>query len=426
MAIFANEERRRVYAWALYDWANSTFATTVMAGFFPIFFKDFWSVGSSPAESTLRLGAANSISSLIVFVLAPILGAIADSGGTRKRFLGSFLVLGVLTTGALPLVASGEWLLASLLYVLAIIGFAGGNVFYDALLVAVSSPDRRERVSALGFGLGYLGGGLLFAVNVLMTLRPEWFGLPSAAAAVRWSFLMVAVWWLVFSIPLFIYVPEPAPAGGARAQRPVMAGLAQFRETFRHIRALRTVFLFLLAYWLYIDGVDTIVRMAVDYGLVLGFDPGSLVSALLLTQFVGFPAAILFGRLGERYGAKAGIQIGLLAYIGGTIWAFHMDSIVEFYALAVLIGLVQGGVQALSRSLYSRLIPQDKAAEFFGFYNMLGKFAAVIGPIMVGWIGVMAGHPRYGILSVVILFVLGGAVLHFVRIESPARESPPS
>jgi UMF1 family MFS transporter len=314
-------------------------------------------------------------------------------------------------TGALYYVAAGDWQLAALCYVLAVLGFSGGNLFYDALLVFVARPTQLDRVSALGFALGYLGGGVLFAVNVLMVLHPDWFGLADKSAAVRVSFLTVAVWWAVFSIPILVSVheartPQPTRLGAALRQ-----GFSQLRHTLREIGRLPQTFLFLLAYWLYIDGVDTIIRMAVDYGLSLGFPSNSLIIALLITQFVGFPAAIAFGRLGERIGARTGILIALAVYVAVTTWGAFMNQVWEFYVLAVVIGLVQGGVQSLSRSLYARLIPAGRSAEFFGFYNMLGKFAAVLGPILMGWVGVMTGSPRLGILSVLVLFVLGALLL---------------
>ena len=403
--------RRSTYAWAFYDWANSAFATTVMAGFFPLFFKQYWNAGVTDTVSTFRLGMANSIASLIVVLGAPLLGAIADHMDKRKGFLLLFSALGVVMTGALYFVAAGDWQLAALCYVLAVLGFSGGNLFYDALLVFVARPTQLDRVSALGFALGYLGGGVLFAVNVLMVLHSDWFGLADKSAAVRVSFLTVAVWWAVFSIPILVSVheartPQPTRLGAALRQ-----GFSQLRHTLREIGRLPQTFLFLLAYWLYIDGVDTIIRMAVDYGLSLGFPSNSLITALLITQFVGFPAAIAFGRLGERIGARTGILIALAVYVAVTTWGAFMNQVWEFYVLAVVIGLVQGGVQSLSRSLYARLIPAGRSAEFFGFYNMLGKFAAVLGPILMGWVGVMTGSPRLGILSVLVLFVFGALLL---------------
>jgi UMF1 family MFS transporter len=414
-------DKKKVISWALYDWANSAFATTVMAGFFPIFFKQYWSAGSTAVESTFRLGAANSIASLIIVAAAPVLGAIADRGSAKKRFLLFFAIMGILMTGALFVVKEGNWLLASALYVCGLIGFSGANVFYDSLLVFVVRQKKIDFVSALGFALGYLGGGLLFAFNVFMTQKPELFGFSGPAEAIRISFISVAVWWAVFSIPIMIFVEEPAEKSEPFRLKTIENGFKQLLHTFDEIRKLRLVFIFLLGYWLYIDGVDTIVRMAVDYGLAIGFKAEGLVLALLITQFVGFPSAIAFGKIGEKFGPKTGIFIGIGVYILITFWAYFMSREIEFYLLAVGIGLVQGGVQSLSRSLYARIIPKNKSAEFFGFYNMLGKFAAVIGPILMGWVGVASGNSRVGILSLIVLFVAGIFFLSRVNVEEGIR-----
>ncbi len=410
-------EGRKVIPWALYDWANSAYATTVMAGFFPIFLRDYWSAAGTPETTiTARLGIANSIAGMVIAALAPVLGAIADRGGAKKKFLIFFATMGVVMTAGLHFVAQGSWGMALTLYVLATMGFSGGNVFYDTLLVSVSPAQRFDFVSALGYSLGYLGGGLIFGFNVWMVLHPEVFGLASAGEAVRWAFLMVSAWWAAFTVPLLLFVKEPRQNhGGFGGWATIKSGFLQLRDTFREIRKLRLVFLFLAAYWLYIDGVDTIVLMAVDYGKSLGFPSNSLITALLITQFVGFPAAIAFGRLGERFGARAGIFLALAVYLGVTIYGYFMDRTAEFYVLAVAIGLVQGGIQSLSRSFYARLIPPDKAAEFFGFYNMLGKFAAVIGPALMGLAGVISGNPRFAILAVIPLFLAGGVILCFVQ-----------
>jgi UMF1 family MFS transporter len=412
---------RKKWGWAMYDWANSAFATTVMAGFFPVFFKDYWNTGIDPVTSTFRLGMANSLASLLIVMLAPVLGAIADCMCRRKALLFSFAFLGVLMTGSLYLVNQGDWLLAAFLYVCAVIGFSGSNVFYDSLLPFVSKKEDIDHTSALGFSLGYLGGGLLLSVNVMMALHPESFGLADGTTAVRVSFLMVAVWWLIFSMPLMLLVDEPDGEQSAWSLAVLKRGFTRIGETLHEVRQLRNVWLYLIAYWLYIDGVDTIVRMAVDYGLSLGFDQNSLISALLITQFTGFPAALAFGWLGGRYGPKAGVFTGLFIYVLVTVWASVMNSVAEFYYLAFFIGLAQGGIQALSRSLYARMIPEGRSAEFFGFYNMLGKFAAIIGPVMIGWVGVISGSPRIGILSLLILFVVGGVVLTKVKVPDSGK-----
>lgn len=427
---FAARERltklnwKKALPWAFYDWANSAYATTVLAGFFPIFLKDFWTPpGTAETVSSFRLGAANSTAGIVVACLAPILGAIADRGGARKKFLFFFATMGIVMTASLHFVAKGNWAAAVLLYVVATIGFSGANIFYDSLLVTVADEKKFDMVSALGFSMGYLGGGLLFLFNVIMVSNPEKFGFTGAADAVRFAFIVVAIWWAIFSIPLFLWVKEPGlQTEKVPAAKAIVAGLRQLLETLRHIYSLKMVFLFLLAYWLYIDGVDTIILMAIDYGKSLGFDSQKLILALLITQFVGFPAALAFGKIGERIGAKRGILIALFVYLGVTVWGYRMQSANEFFGLAIVIGLVQGGVQSLSRSMYARLIPKDKAGEFFGFYNMLGKFAAVLGPTLMGVVGVLTGNPRHSILAVALLFIAGGTLLYFVR--PPLQPAP--
>lgn len=405
---------KKALAWAMYDWANSAFVTTVVAGFFPVFFKQYWSAGADVTLSTFKLGAANSAASVIVACLAPVLGAIADRGGAKKRFLFTFTSLGVVMTGGLYLVTEGQWQLAAGLYVLAVIGFAGGNIFYDALLVGVAPEGKRDFVSALGYSLGYLGGGTLFAFNIAMTLYPASFGLDGAEQAVRLSLASVALWWAAFSLPLMFWVKEPASPHREKGWQAARAGLTQLAATFGQVRRLKVVGQFLVAYWLYIDGVDTIINMAVDYGLSLGFTSRSLLTALLITQFVGFPATIAFGWLGKRIGPKICIIVCIMVYMGVTVWGYLMQSETEFYLLAVVIGLVQGGVQSLSRSFYARIIPPGQAAEFYGFYNMLGKFAAVIGPLLMGWVSLATGNPRYSIIAVCLLFVPGVILLSLV------------
>lgn len=413
---------RKVFAWALYDWANSAFATAVLAGFFPIFFKQYWSQGLPATQSTFQLGLANSLASTVIVLLAPVLGAIADAGNVRKRFLFGFALLGIVMTAGLYFVGAGESRLALICFTLAAIGFSGSVIFYDALLVVVTDEAHYDVVSAWGYALGYLGGGLLFGLTVVMSLRPEWFGLADTASAVRLSFLLVAIWWLLFSLPLLYRVPEQRrPLARQGAWHAVQGGLQQLSATLHRIRKLRYVMLFLLAYWLYIDGVDTIVRMAVDYGMALGFEPDKLITALLITQFIGFPAALAYGMLGERFGTRPALLAGIAVYFVVTLLASRMDSANEFYLLAMVIGLVQGGVQALSRSLYARLIPVSRSAEFFGFYNMLGKFAAILGPVLVGVIGMLTDSVRSGILSVSLLFLAGGVLLYFVDVEAGRR-----
>jgi UMF1 family MFS transporter len=331
-------------------------------------------------------------------------------------------LLGIATTLALYFVGQGQWLLAASLFALGTLGFNGGIVFYDALLLDVASARELDRVSALGYSLGYLGGGLLFALNVLMVVKPGLFGLSSPAEAVRWSFVTVAVWWLVFLLPLMLYVRESRPAGSGSGVSAWTAGWRELAATVRQLRAHRVLLQFLIAYWLYIDGVNTIIKMAVDYGLALGLASSDLLGALLLTQFVAFPAALVFGRLGERWGTQRSLLLGIAVYAAVTVWAYSLSSAAEFYAMAVVVGLVQGGVQSLSRSLFGRLVPPGKSAEFFGFYNMVGKFGTVLGPALMGLMALLTGSTRASILSLLLLFVVGAVLLYRVRsgAEGPA------
>jgi UMF1 family MFS transporter len=411
------DEKRSIWGWAMYDWANSAFTTTVMSGFFPIFFKRYWANPENPSESTFYLGLANSVASIIVAALAPFLGAIADRGTAKKKFLMTFAYLGIIMTGCLWIVAQGDWKMAVILYVVATIGFSGGNIFYDSLLPGVASKKKVNFVSSLGFGLGYIGGGLLFLLNVLMFQMPEMFGIADGATAIRISFLTVAIWWAVFSVPIWLWVDEPKIYEKVGIIEAVGLGWRQLIHTIKDIKNLRIVGLFLLAYWFYIDGVDTIVRMAVDYGATLAFPDSALILALLMVQFIAFPCALLFSWYASKIGTKQAIMTGIIGYSIITFLGYFMTEVWHFYTLAAMIGLFQGGIQALSRSLYTRIIPANKSAEFFGFYNMLGKFAAVIGPFMMGTITLVTGNIRYGILSILILFLIGGILLLKVNIK---------
>lgn len=404
---------KRTFSWALYDWANSAYATIVMAVFFQLLFSNYWFTQPG-GNSTTPLGIANAIGSLVIVVLAPILGAIADRGGLKKHFLFFFTTLGVLFTCALYFVHAGEWMLALTVFVLGGIGFAGANVFYDAMLVDVTSSDKFDIVSAVGYALGYLGGGLVLVIGILFYAKKEWFGFSDDNQAQLASFILTGVWWALFSIPLLLNVKEQRTRHQESVTVAIGHGVKQIRQTFREIRNLKMVFLFLAAYWLYIDGVDTIIRMATDYGKRLGFDDANLILALLITQFVGFPAAILYGKFGEKFGTKRALLLAVSIYIGVTVYGYSMDNVREFYILAITVGLVQGGIQSLSRSLYARIIPGNKSAEFFGFYNMLGKLAAVLGPLLMAIVSQLTGSPRLSILSIIILFVAGGTLLMFV------------
>ncbi|WP_245537344.1 MFS transporter [Thiocystis violascens] len=411
---------RPVLAWALYDWANSAFATTVMAGFFPVFYSAI-SGDLSIQDAQFWFNVALFGASLLVAIAAPILGAIADRGGSRKRFLALFAMIGILMTAGLVWVHAGQWPLGLALFALGTVGFSGANVFYDSMLPDVSSARDFDLVSAFGYALGYVGGGLLFAVNVLMVKNPEWFGLSDPGEAVRVSFLSVAVWWALFTVPLLRFVKETPTQDPAPPARAIREGWRQLRRTLSEIRKLRAILLFLVAYWIYIDGVNTVIKTAVFFGdRVLGLDQSALIAALLVTQFVAFPAALLFGWLGQRIGARPAILIGLAVYFLAIVYAWRfLRTAEDFLILAIAIGLVQGGVQSLSRSLYARLIPVDKSAEFFGFFNMVGKFATILGPLLIALtpLVVPGAGPRDSILSLSLLFLIGGFLLWRVKPE---------
>ena len=412
---------RKVMGWASYYWGNHAFTTSFITVFFPIFFKDYWSAGADVTVSTFRLGMANSIASFVVAISAPVLGAIADRCGYAKRFLVAAALFGATMLLALHWVGKGDWQWAVAFYVLASIGYFWGNVFGDSMLVSVAEPGKLDMTSAVGYFAGYLGGGLFLALGVAMSLKPHWFGIADAASAVRVLIVLGALWWALFALPLLFLVPAPRPASpGATFAQAARDGIGQLAETFRHIRSYKPVFVFLAAYWVYIDGVNTVIQMAVDYGKSIGFGTSDLILAVLLVQFVGVPAALLSGKVGERIGPRRAIFIGLAVYVLVSIYATFMRHPFEFYVVAGMVGLVQGGVQLLSRSYFARLVPRDRAGEFFGFYNMLGEFAAIIGPVLVGTVSYMTGSPRLSILSVIILFAAGAWLLTFVE-EPKAR-----
>ena len=402
---------KKAWSWAFYDWANSGFATTVMAGFFPIFFKTYWAGDMDPAQSTFAIGSINSFVGLLIAISAPVLGALADVGRAKKKFLFFFALIGILATGYLFFIPESSWKLAILFYAFGVIGFSGGNIFYDALIITISKSEERNRISALGFSLGYLGGGLLFLLNVLMYLRPEWFGLSSPIEAVLWSFLCVAIWWFIFSAPLFLNVQEERNIKVQTNSSVIKTAFYNLYQTAKSIKKYKSAVIFLIAYFLYMDGVDTIIRMATSYGSDIGLTAESMIGALLLTQFIGFPSTLIFGLYADKFGYKRSLTFAIVVYIGVVLFSSQMDTAIEFYFVASIIGLVQGGVQAISRSYFSNLIPEDKAAEFFGFYNFIGKSSVFFGPFMVSGIALLTGNPGYGILSLLLLFIPGLVIL---------------
>ena len=405
---------RQVMAWALYDWGNSAFALSVLAVLYPLFLGSYWSAGDEGATVTARLALVTFAASIVVSLLAPILGAIADSGGYRKRFLFFLAVLGAVTTASLSLIDEGGWTWALGLFMLASIGYYSANVFYDSLIIDVSNPRYYSLVSSLGFSLGYFGGASLLALHVWMYGSPELFGFADTDQVVKFAFVTVGIWWIVFLMPLMFIVRE-GKAASAAGGGTVAAAYRALMATFREIKKYRNVLIFLIAYWLYIDGVFTVIFMAVNYGQRLGFSDPDLVFALLITNFVGFPATLAFGALGQRFGEKNMIYVGLAVYIGVACWAVFLDDVRQFYAMAILIGMVQGGVQGMSRALYASLIPPERSGEFFGFYNMLTKFAHILGPFLV-FIGTLISDKPQIILAILLpVFISGWLVLTRVR-----------
>ena len=413
--IAERDYQRVVNAWAMYDWANSAFAVVILTAIFPVYFRALViNAGAAPETATAYWAYTTSLSLLLVAVIGPVLGAAADVLGAKKRFLAVALSLGVLGTVSLAFLSSSEYLLGSLLFAVANLGFAGGNVFYEALLPQVARSNDLDRVSARGYAFGYLGGGLLLVINALWLYRPEWFWMADRSIALRACFVSVGFWWLIFALPLFRAVAEPAVHGRPRSLLALSNSFARLVQTFRQIRRYRELTIFLGAFWLYNDGVSTIIKLAAAYGDEIGVDHNDMLGALILTQFIGFPCSIGFGRLADYFGAKRTILAGLALYTVISVAGFFIRNAWDFYALAIMVGVVQGGTQALSRSLFATMVPKSRSAEFFGFFSTGEKVAGIIGPALFGFVGQLTGSSRWGIVSVTMLFVAGAFLLRRV------------
>jgi MFS transporter, UMF1 family len=416
--------RRDLRAWAMYDWANSAFQTTIIAAVFPIYFQKVAAADLPAPVATARFAWATTISIIIVAVVAPLLGAVADYAAVKKRLLAVFLTIGAAATGAMYFIGRGDWQLALVLFVIGNVGVAGSIVFYESILPHLVGEDELDRVSAAGYAMGYIGGGVLLAINIVMMSRPGLFGFASREIAVRASLASVAVWWVAFSIPLFRDVREPerrierdeTPAGNSL----VVAG-RRLIETFHELRRYKQAFVLLLAFLLYNDGIQTIIRMATIYGTELGIDDNAMIAALLVTQFIGVPFAFLFGMFAGKVGAKIAVFVGLAVYALITVLGYFMHSATEFFALAIMVGMVQGGTQALSRSLFASMIPRHKSSEFFAFFGVFERYAGILGPAIFAWVVEHSGTSRNAILSVVGFFVVGGALLTLVNVEEGRR-----
>ncbi len=425
-------DRPELRAWAMYDWANSAVITTVMTAVFPIYFVKVAGAGLPASTATQRLALANSVALALVAVLSPILGAIADLAAIKKQMLAAFMAVGSIAVAGLFLVGEGDWLLASSLFVVVLIGVFGSFVFYESLLPHIAAPGEIDRVSTAGYAVGYVGGGVLLALNLAWIQRPEWFGLPSgpgltaseATLPARLAFLSCAVWWVVFSIPLFLRVREP-PRGRERDEAvgggSIRLAFVRLGETFRDLKRYRQTLLMLLAFLLYNDGIQTIIKLATAYGTELGIGQGPLIGAILVVQFVGIPFAFLFGSLAERIGAKRAIFLGLAAYSLISVIGYFMTTATHFYILAALVGMVQGGTQALSRSMFASMVPLHKSGEFFGFFGVFERAAGALGPLVFAAAIQFSGSSRNAVLAVIGFFVVGGVILYFVDVDEGRR-----
>lgn len=416
--------RRELRAWAMYDWANSAFQTTIVAAIFPIYFQKVAAAGVPGPVATSRFAWATTIAILVVAIIAPVLGAVADYAPVKKRFLALFMGVGVSATAAMFFITRGDWRLALVLFVVSNIGVAGSIVFYESLLPHIAGKEELDRVSTAGYALGYLGGGVLLALNILMMSRPAWFLLPSRDMAVRASLASVAVWWLVFSIPLFRYVPEP-PGRLQPGDRPegnaLVSAARRLLDTLRELRRYREAFMLLLAFLLYNDGIQTIIRMATTYGTEIGIDENAMIAALLITQFIGVPFGFLFGFFAARIGPKRAVFVGLTMYSVITVLGYYMRTATHFFLLAIMVGMVQGGTQALSRSLFASMIPKHKSSEFFAFFGVFERYAGILGPALFAWVVAHSGSSRNAILSVLAFFIIGGALLTLVDVDEGRR-----
>jgi MFS transporter, UMF1 family len=419
--------KKAVRAWLMYDWANSAFATTMMAAVLPIFYMEVAAKGLSSNTAASYWGFTQSAGMLLIAVLAPVLGSIADYAGNKVSFIRWFSYLGILSSFLFVFIGEGNYIMASLLFVLGTIGFSGGNSFYDALLPDLV-PDERKRdyISSKGFAYGYIGGGLLLVVNLAMIQKPELFGLPDGTAGIRVSFATVAVWWLVFSLPLFRQFKTPP----AKLSMPVGSyarlGFSRTWKTLKELKYYPELLKYVLAYWFFNDGINTIITMATTYGKAVGIGTSHLITALLITQFVGIPFTLLFGKIAERLGSKLSLYMTLSIYLLIVLLGYFMSSALHFYLLAVMVGFVQGGSQAVARSLFSRLVPSGRSAEFFGFLSVSGKFSSMVGPAVFGAVGIMTGSSRFGILALALFFVAGILLLYAVDLDKGAREAAKS
>ncbi|MBH0228684.1 MFS transporter [Halobacillus yeomjeoni] len=416
-------KKKPVLSWMFYDFGNSAFATTMMAAVLPVFYYDVAAKGVKESLAISYWGYSQSIAVLIVAILAPFLGAISDFSAAKKRFLMFFAFMGMTASILMAFVGEGDYLFASVLLILGTIGFSGGNIFYDAFLPEVADEEEIDKVSAGGYAFGYIGGGVLLAINLMMIMKPEWFGLPNGLIGTKLSFVSVGVWWLIFSIPLMKNIKEEKKVNQKRDSSYMKIGFKRVSTTIKELPNFKQLLLFLFAFWLFNDGISTIIKMATIYGRDLGIGTTDLITALLITQFVGIPFAFFFGWLAGKITAKRALMLALFIYLIIVILGYFMTSALHFYILAVCVGFVQGGAQSLSRSIFGRMVPEDRHAEFFGFYGISSKFAAMFGPFVAALVVQMTGSGRYGILSLIVFFLAGMILLKFVDIEKGVEDA---
>ena len=406
--------KRAITAWTMYDWGNSAFATTIMAAVLPVYYSSVAAANLTPSDATAHWAFTTTIAMIIVAVLGPILGAMADFSGAKKRFLISFVLVGITGTALLYLVRSGDWIMASIFFIFGNIGFSGANVFYDSLLPHVANTDEIDQVSSRGFAMGYLGGGLLLAINLAMImLSPD----EMTEMMTRLSFLSVAIWWLVFTIPLWRFVHEPPRRimVGEANRNPVQASLRRLLITFSQIKQFKQLTKFIVAFWLYNNGIGTIIVMAGIYGKELNFSTTTIIGTLLMVQFVAIPFSLLFGWLAKKIGTKTSIILSLVIYTLIAIGGYYLQKEIHFWLLGFAVATVQGGSQALSRSLCGRMMPKSKSAEFFSFFSVSAKIAGTAGPFVFGLVSKIMGNSRLSIISLIIFFAAGGILLSNVN-----------
>ncbi len=416
--LFKFTNNKWVYSWALYDWANSAFATTVIAAVLPTYYGTVAASNLPPNIATSYWGYSTTIAMLLLVFFAPFLGALADYKRAKLKFLVGSVVVGVSFTAMLFFVTEGNWLMASVFYILGRIGWSGANIFYDSLLPHIAKDHEINQVSTLGYAAGYLGGGILLSLNLIMILSPQTFGIPDAQLGTRLSFLTVACWWAIFSIPLLKNVPEPIVQNTPRSEgNSFLIAARRLVKTFREIRKFRQAFLFLIAFWFYNDGIGTIIVMAVMFGTEIGIGQEHLIGAILAVQLIGVPFTILFGKLAVKMTVKRAIYLGLIVYTFISIGGYFMQSALHFWILAIAVGMVQGGTQALSRSLFGLMTPKKKSAEFFGFFDVSQKFSGILGPALFAIIAQLSGSSRLSIITLIIFFIGGMYMLEKIRLE---------